>query len=53
MSEITKLYITAYIENIVIIICYTILAVIFHHWWIILISALFLNIPKKQEVKDE
>lgn len=34
------------IENIVIIICFTILAIIFNHWWIIFIGALFLNFER-------
>lgn len=34
------------IENIAIIIVFTILAITFKHWWIFLFSALFLNYSK-------
>lgn len=33
-------------ENCVIMVCFTILAVVFCHWWIILFSALFINYNK-------
>ena len=55
MNDTTKILIIAIIENIVICICFTILAVIFKKWWIIFFSALFYNkgITTKKEVKDE
>lgn len=36
------------IENIVIMICFTVLAIVFNRWWIIFISALFVNFPKNR-----
>lgn len=36
------------IENIVIMICFTVLAVAFNHWWIILFSMIFLNFEKSR-----
>lgn len=38
-----KLHIICAIKNIVAIICFTILAVVFNKWWIVLFSGLFLN----------
>lgn len=44
----------AFIENAVIMICWTILAVVFDHWWIALFSLLFVNsIRWKREDKKE
>jgi hypothetical protein len=36
------------IENIIIVICFTILSITFEKWWIVLLGALFLNIEKKK-----
>ena len=36
-----KINLLCIIKNIVTIICFTILAIIFNHWWIILYSSLF------------
>lgn len=37
-----------YLENIVIMICFTILAVVFQHWWIVLFSIFFVNVPRSR-----
>ena len=34
------------IENIVIIVCFTTLSIVFNKWWIILVGALFLNFER-------
>ena len=39
--------VTAYIENIAILVCFTTLAIVFKHWWIVLVGILILNIPKE------
>ena len=31
------------IKNTVTLICFTVLAIVFHHWWIVLFSALFFS----------
>ena len=36
------------IENIVIMLCFTTLSIVFEKWWIVLIGALFLNIEKRK-----
>ncbi len=37
------------IENIVIMICFTVLAVVFNHWWLVLISIIFVNYETKDK----
>ena len=38
-----KLHLIVTLENIVNLICFTVLAVVFQHWWIIFISCLFVT----------
>lgn len=38
-----KLCIGCFIKNIISLVCFTILAIIFNHWWIVLFSALFMS----------
>ena len=38
-----KLYLIVAIKNAVIVVCFTILAIVFDKWWIVFFSALFLN----------
>ena len=45
-----KMNLMCIIKNIVSIICFTILAIIFNHWWIIFFSLLFMV---KAEEKDD
>ena len=45
-----KMNLICIIKNIVSIICFTILAIIFNHWWIIFFSLLFMV---KVEKKDD
>ena len=45
-----KINLLCIIKNIVTIICFTILAIIFNHWWIIFFSLLFMV---KAEEKDD
>ena len=49
MSDEIKIYIMIIIKNIVAIICFTILAVVFKKWWIALFSLLFYSIFKSDE----
>jgi hypothetical protein len=42
-----KLQIGCLIRNIISLICFTILAIIFGHWWIVLFSALFTSWVKE------
>lgn len=39
----------AYIANVAAIICFSVLAIVFQHWWIVLFSAFFLNSPIRKE----
>lgn len=50
ISIMNKYYI---IENIVIIICFTILSILFGKWWIIFFSVLFLNCHKARDSINE
>jgi len=43
MKDITKQRIAMIIENLVIMVCFTVLAVVFNKWWIVFFSALFLS----------
>lgn len=54
MSENLMLEITVLIKNIITLIVFGLLAVIFHKWWIVLISILFwTSIEDKKEIKDD
>ena len=46
-----KMNLICIIKNIVTIICFTILAIIFKHWWIIFFSLLFMAEVKTKEDK--
>lgn len=48
-----KPYIPIMIINCVTIVCFTILAVIFDHWWIILFALLFLFTIERKESEDK
>ena len=48
MSEELKLIAIITIENIISLICFTVLAVVFEKWWIVLFSALFQTYFKKK-----
>lgn len=43
LKDDSKIYIAITIKNIIAIICFTILAIIFNKWWIVFFSALFIN----------
>lgn len=50
MSEELKLYLIVAIENVLMVLGFIALAIVFHKWWISLLSALFLiSIEKKEE----
>ncbi len=48
-----KLYKWLVIKNIIAIICFTILAVCFDRWWIVLFSLLFLTLFDTEEKKGD
>ena len=41
------------LTNVAIIVCFTILAVVFNHWWIVLFGALFLYSYKNDNQKTD
>lgn len=41
MNNTIWIYVLVILKNIITIICFTYLAIIFNHWWIILLSVLF------------
>lgn len=53
MSDEAKVLAMLFLENIVIMICFTVLAVVFNHWWIVLFSAFFISTFKNKENKTE
>lgn len=54
MSENLKLEIAVLIENVITIIVFSILAIFFQKWWIILVSIFFLSFIKdKKEQKND
>ena len=48
MEDITKQRIAMIIENSVIMVCFTVLAVVFSKWWIVFFSVLFFSYEKKK-----
>lgn len=49
MSEQLKMNIALLISNTVRVICFTILAITFNDWWIVLLAALFLSYERKEK----
>ena len=47
MSELTKLSILTLFNNTIRLICFTVLAVVFEKWWIVLFAALFFSYSKR------
>lgn len=43
MSDELKLVALVFAKNTAMVICFTILAIVFNHWWIVLFSAFFLS----------
>ena len=43
MSDELKLVALVFAKNTAMVICFTILAIMFRHWWIVLFSALFFS----------
>ena len=48
-----KIEISCVIENIVTLICFTILAIWFNKWWIVFFSIFFMKYTEKEDKKDE
>lgn len=48
-----KINILATIKNCITLICFTILAIVFNKWWIVLFSALFVVSVEKKSGSDE
>lgn len=54
MSEDLKLIITVLIKNTITLIVFSVLAIIFQKWWIVLISVLFFTFTEnKKETKND
>lgn len=54
MNDELKFYVICYIRNIIVLICFTILAIFFNKWWIVLFSMLFwVSVAKDKEEKDK
>lgn len=50
MSDELKLVALVFAKNTAMVICFTILAIVFRHWWIVLFSAFFLSSFKDKKV---
>ena len=48
-----KILIWSIIKNMVTIICFTVLAIVFNKWWIVFFSALFLNYYNGKHIETE
>lgn len=51
MSDVVKVFAIMCAKNVAVLICFTILAVFFNHWWLVLLSVLFLSYPKNERDK--
>ena len=52
MTDELKLYLMCFIRNVITLICFTILAIVFHKWWIIFFSLIFwISVEDKEENK--
>lgn len=48
MQDITKQRIAMIAENAITLICFTVLAVVFSKWWIVLFAGLFISYERKK-----
>ena len=48
MADITKQRIAMMLENAVTMVCFTVLAIVFQKWWIVLFSAFFISYERKK-----
>lgn len=48
-----KIEISCVIENIVALVCFTVLAIWFNKWWIVFCSVFFMKYTVKEDKKDE
>lgn len=53
MSDTAKVYIAVCAENAIVTICFTVLSVVFHKWWIILFAFLFYTSAKRRGGSNE
>ncbi|MBQ1551400.1 MAG: hypothetical protein IIZ67_04780 [Bacilli bacterium] len=52
MNEELKLYLICFVRNIICLICFTVLAIIFNKWWIVLFTILFWISVERKENKE-
>jgi hypothetical protein len=52
MNEELKLYLICFVRNIICLICFTVLAIIFNKWWIVLFTILFWISVERKEKKE-
>lgn len=53
MSEDLKLQIAVLIKNCITLICFSVIAIIFNKWWIVLFTAIFLTSVTEKNKKEE
>lgn len=53
MSEELKLKIAILVSDVIMVVVFAVLAVLFRHWWISLFSILFLTTTRKDKNKEE
>lgn len=52
MSDELKLVALIFAKNTAMVICFTVLAIVFRHWWIVLFSAFFLSSFKYKKAEQ-
>ena len=52
MNEELKLYLICFVRNIICLICFTVLAIVFNKWWIVLFTILFWISVERKEKKE-
>lgn len=53
MNNDLKLYLLCFTRNVISLMCFTILAIVFHKWWIVFFALLFWVIVEREETEDD
>ncbi len=53
MSEDLKLQLAVLAKNTITLICFTILSVIFNHWWIVFFAIIFITTVEKEREEEK
>ena len=53
MNNDLKLYLLCFTRNVISLMCFTILAIVFQKWWIVFFALLFWVIVEREETEDD